>query len=115
MNGIIPKLSIGQIFGLIATKIHEGGEDIATVILQEWLTYNSDKPNAYIAWYELGMQLLRMEMFEAAQTAFQSALQEGRCFPAAALKLAEATNAKNEISNNQVGADSKDLTPIKAH
>ena len=115
MNGIIPKLSIAQIFGLISTRINEGGEDIATVILQEWLTHNSDKPNAYIAWYELGMQLLRREMFDAAQTAFQSALQEGHCFPAAAFRLAEATNAKSEILNNQVGADSRDLVPIKVH
>jgi uncharacterized protein HemY len=115
MNGIIPKLSIDQIFGLIATRIHEGDEDIATVILQEWLTHNCDKPNAYIAWYELGLQFLRKEMYESAQTAFESALMHGQCFPAAAFKLAETMSAISQTLNNQAGTESTNLNGMKVH
>ena len=115
MIGIIPKLSISQILGLVATKIYDGHEDIAMGILQEWLACNGDKPDAFMAWYELGLQFLRKEMLEAAQTAFESTLGEGRCFPEAAFKLAEVISARGEASNNTVNPGSANLAYHKLH
>ena len=101
MNGLIPKLSIHQILGLIAIRNHEGSEDVSIGILQEWLSQNGDKTGSYIVWYEYGLLLLKRENFDAAQTAFKSAISEGTFFPEASLRLAEAEAARAEELDNQ--------------
>ena len=115
MSGIIPKLSITQILSLCASKVHEGSEDTAILLLREWLTYNGDKPDAYMAWYELGLSLYHTENFDSAQTCFKSALLEGHRFPAAAQKLGEMMLVNEEQSNDPLKDSVEKIASITLH
>ena len=98
MLELISILSINQVLELTATKIYEGSDDIAIVILQKWLLSHNDQLGAYIAWYELGLLFHKRNNIEAAEIAFRSALIGNPCFPEAAFRLGEVVNA---IANSQ--------------